>query len=72
MSNKNIDNIIDTKMVWCRDGFMYQLCRKRKGIMDYISLTYPMKSGMKTISHSIISPLGWPLQMFLETVIPAI
>ncbi|EGD46149.1 hypothetical protein Cpap_0443 [Ruminiclostridium papyrosolvens DSM 2782] len=70
--NNNIGNVIDTKMVWCRDGFMYQLCRKRKGIIDTISLTYPVKSGLKTISRSIISPLGCPLQMFLETVIPTI
>lgn len=63
------ENIIDTKLVWCRDGFLYQLTRTRRGIMDTLSISYPMKAGQKTVSKRIISPLGWLCQKSLELAV---
>lgn len=69
---KNIGTIKDTKVVWCRDNFLYHLQRRRYGIIDTIEISYPLRNGMKTISRSIVSPLGWLLQVFLELLIPVL
>lgn len=66
MLKNNRTIVKDTKVVWNRDGFLYQVSRKRCGFIDTISLSYPIKSGVKTISKKIIAPLGGATQFFLE------
>jgi hypothetical protein len=72
MKNIRKGIIKDTKVVWCRDGFMYHLCRSRHGIIDTITLSYPMRNGVKNVSRNIVSPFGWLLQVFLELLIPVL
>lgn len=61
--------IKDTKIVWSGNGLVYQICRTRKGILDTITLSYPVKNGLKSISRRIPVPLGYILQKFLEVTI---
>ncbi|QAT39543.1 hypothetical protein [Clostridium sp. JN-9] len=66
------NEMIDTKLVVCQDGFTYQLNRTRQGFLDTINLSYATKSGMKTISRRMPSVLGWATQTALEFAIPLI
>lgn len=58
--------IIDTKIVWNRKGWLYQITRTRKGMIDTISVSYPMPTGIKTISRKIFAGFGWIAQKGIE------
>ncbi|SKA75227.1 hypothetical protein SAMN05428976_10284 [Clostridium sp. USBA 49] len=64
--------IVDTKLVQCRDGFMYHINRVREGVIDTVNLSYATKGGVKTVSKKIPSVLGWIGQAVLEFAIPLV
>lgn len=61
--------VIDTKMIWNRNGWLLHLTRTRKGLIDTITLKYPMRNGLKEVSRRTISPFGWVTQKFIEVAI---
>lgn len=65
----NEGQVIDTKLVQTRDGFIYHISRKRLGLMDTISISYGMCAGIKTREGRIFAPLGWIAQKSAEIAI---
>jgi len=59
----------DTKIIWNGKGMVYHLYRTRKGVLDTINLSYPIRTGIRTISRKIPCPLGYLLQKFVEVAV---
>jgi len=68
----NKDNILSNKIIMSHDGILYQVCRKRNGLLHSIELSYNMINGIKTIKKRVPFLLGWITQFCLETCIPYI
>ncbi|MEA4820873.1 MAG: hypothetical protein VB122_01365 [Erysipelotrichales bacterium] len=58
--------VIDTKIVWAGNDRFYHIFRTRCGLLDTLTLRYPIKNGIRTISRKIPSPVGFALQKFVE------
>lgn len=59
-------NVIDTKLIWNKEGLIYHITRTRRGIFDTVAISYPMESGIKTITGTIFSGFGWLAQKGIE------
>lgn len=60
------NEVIDTKIVWAGNGRFYHIYRTRCGILDTLTLCYPIKAGNRSVSKRIPSPLGFLLQKTVE------
>ncbi|WP_061858550.1 hypothetical protein [Clostridium colicanis] len=60
---------IDTKIIYNRNGYLLHLVRTRQGLLDTITLQYPVKNGIKSITKRILSPLGFVALKLLEAAI---
>lgn len=58
--------VVDTKIVWAGNGRFYHIFRTRCGLLDTLTLRYPIKNGIQTISRKIPFPMGFALQKFVE------
>lgn len=58
--------VIDTKIVWAGNGRFYHIFRTRCGLVDSLTLRYPIKSGIRTITRKVPFSMGLPLQKFVE------
>ena len=58
--------VIDTKIVWAGNGRYYHIFRTRCGLLDTLTLRYPIKNNIRTIRRRIPSPMGFVLQKFVE------
>ena len=52
----NKDDILSNKIIMSHDGILYQVCRKRNGLLHSIELSYNMINGIKTIRGKFLSP----------------
>ncbi|SCN25774.1 hypothetical protein N3C_2491 [Clostridium sp. N3C] len=41
---------VDTKIIYNKNGWLLHLVRTRDGILDTITLQYPMKTGIKSVT----------------------
>lgn len=60
------NEVIDTKIVWAGNGRFYHIFRTRCGLLDSLTLRYPIKSGIRTITRKVPSIMGFPLQKVVE------
>ncbi|EGD49560.1 hypothetical protein Cpap_3996 [Ruminiclostridium papyrosolvens DSM 2782] len=58
--------VIDTKIVWTGNNRIYHLYRTRCGFLDSLTLRYPIKSGIRTITRKVPFFMGLPLQKVVE------
>ncbi|WP_027627198.1 hypothetical protein [Ruminiclostridium cellobioparum] len=58
--------VIDTKIVWAGNGRFYHIFRTRCGLLDSLTIRYPIKSGIRTITRNVPFFMGLPLQKVVE------